>query len=179
MKIILGLDMDGCLYDWHSAVHTYYQYEMKYEGDYNTFWLEYIPSLSKEKQNYICELPFLYDCQVPRKCVIDFLNYAKENSEIYYITHRPDSVETVTRRYLRRYNFPFQDNLIITGDKVTACRLVGVTHFLDDFPKQVEAVSAVAESYLMAKPWNIDYRDQFKTVYGIKEFQNEVFGRTN
>lgn len=175
-KIVLGLDLDGCLYDWHSAVYTYYQYEKDYGGDFKEFWLEYIPSLPKETQDYICALPFLYDSIIPSCAVMDFLNYAKERSEIYYITHRPDSVETITRRFLRRYDFPSQDNLYITGDKVTACRLLGVTHFLDDFPKHVLACSAVADSYLMAKPWNLEFRDDFKTVYGIKEFQKAVFG---
>jgi uncharacterized HAD superfamily protein len=174
-KIILGLDLDGVLVDWHSAVYTLWQYEHKYNGTYEEFWLEYIPNLSKEKQDYIVTLPIPYETQIPRKSVIDFLDFAKDNADIYYITHRPLEIERVTRQYFKRYNFPYPDNLFMTGDKVTACRYLGVTHFLDDFANQVEKVSAVADAYLFAKPWNREFRDKYKTVYSLKEFKEKVF----
>ncbi len=176
MNKIIGLDLDGPLYDWHSAVHTYFQYECNYCGDYQTFWLDYIPSLSKEKQDYIVSLPFLYETQIPPKNVTDFLEYCATHSDgIYYITNRPIEVERVTIRYFRRYKFPYPDNIIFTGDKVTACRYVGATHFLDDFVKHIKAVSAVCDSYLMAKPWNREFQNSYNTVYGLRDFQERVF----
>lgn len=175
MRIVLGLDLDGCLYDWHSAVYTYFQYERGYEKDYVTFWNEF-PLLKSELQDYIVSLPFLYESVLPSKQVKEFLEFAKDRSEIYYITKRPECVESATRRYLKKNNFPFQDNLYITGDKATTCRMFGITHFLDDFPSHLEKIKGIAECYLMAKPWNFEFRDEYKTVYGIKEFQNEVFG---
>lgn len=174
-KITLGLDLDGVLYDFHSALYTYYQYEMNYGGTYQQFWLDYIPSLNKERENYIMSIPIPYETSIPSPRIREFLDYIKDRCEAYYITHRPEELERITRKYLRDYSFPFQDNLIMTGDKVTACRLYGVTHFIDDFANQVEKVSAVADAYLMAKPWNIDYQDKLKTVHSLKEFRRIVF----
>ena len=174
-RIILALDIDGPLYSWHEAVYTLWQYEQNYQGTYEDFWLDYIPNLSKERQDYIVNLPIPYETQVPRQCVMDFLNYAKERADIYYITHRPIELERITRKYFKRYDFPYPDNLFMTGDKVTCCRYLGVTHFLDDFASQVEKVSAVADAYLFAKPWNREYQDTLKTVYSLKEFRERIF----
>jgi FMN phosphatase YigB (HAD superfamily) len=175
-KIILGLDLDGVLYNYHHALYTFCQYEMNYNGTYNEFWLDYIQNLSKDWQDYLIGLPIPYETQIPPQHVIDFLKYAKENAdEIYYITHRPEDLTRITERYLERYNFPYYGNYIITGDKLNACRYAGVTHFIDDFTKHVKAVSAVADSYLMAKPWNLEEQDNYNTVHSLKEFQERVF----
>ena len=174
-KIVLGLDLDGVLYDFHSAMFTYFQYEMKYTGTYQEFWLEYFRGLSKEKQKYYLALPIFYDAVIPSCRIMSFLEYAKDRAEIYYITHRPMEVESITKRHLKKYNFPYQDNLCITDDKVTACRMYGVTHFLDDFANQVEAVAKITNAYLFAKPWNKEYRDKLTTVYSLEEFRQLVF----
>jgi uncharacterized HAD superfamily protein len=174
-KIILGLDLDGNLYDWHDAAFTFYQYELGYEKSYGEFWEE-VNLWSKEKQDYLVSLPFLYDCKVPPQSVIDFLNYANEHADdIYYITNRPEELERVTLRYFRRYDFPYPNNLFMTGDKATTCRYLGVTHFLDDHVKHVKAVDGIADAYLMAKPWNREFQEDYKTVHSLKEFQDAIF----
>lgn len=174
-RIILGLDLDGVLYDYHSALYTYCQYELNYLGTYEEFWLNYMKNSNNERQNYLTSLPIPYEMIVPSKCVTDFLEFANSNSDIYYITHRPQHLERITRRYFRRYNFPQQDNLFMTDDKITCCRYLGITHFIDDFVNNVKAVSAVADSYLMAKPWNKEFQDDFKTVHNLNEFREAVF----
>lgn len=174
-NIVLGLDLDGCLYDWHSAVYTYYEYEMSCCKTFSEFWDD-VNLWSKEKQDYLVSLPFLYECQVPLKSTLDFLEFCKNNADdIYYITNRPEEIERITKRYFRRYNFPYPDNLFISGDKATVCRYVGVTHFLDDHVKHVKAVNGIADVYLMAKPWNKEFQDDYKTVHSLKEFQERIF----
>lgn len=175
-KIVLALDLDGCLYDWHSAVHTYYQYIKGFEGSYEEFWTTYINSLSKETQEYICSLDILYETQVVTQEVREFLDFASTKAELYYVTSRPITTERVTRRYLKKQDFPFQDNLYITSDKATICRYIGATHFLDDNVGHIKNVSPIADAYLMSKVWNRDYHDQFNTVYGLKDFRERVFG---
>ena len=174
-KIVLGLDIDGTLYDWHDAVYTFYQYEMRYPDTYSNFWSSYWRSLSLDRREYLASIPILYETKVPPACVLDFLEFAAQRSEIYYITHRPSEVERVTRKYFKKYNFPFQDNLIMTGDKANACRLYGVTHFLDDFASHIEKVKNIADSYLLARAWNRDERDGHNVVYSLKEFRERVF----
>lgn len=174
--IVLAIDLDGCLYDWHSAVHTFFEYEHNYSGAFDEFWTEYIPSLSKARQEYIVSIPFLYETQVPSKSTIDFLNFAKENSkDIYYLTKRPKDLERVSKRYFKRYDFPYPENIFFTDDKAMSCRYFGVTHFLDDFVSHVKAVSGIADAYLMAKPWNKEFQEDFKTVHSLKEFKEIVF----
>lgn len=174
-KIVLGLDFDGVLYDWHSAVHTYFQYEMGYEGSYHDFWSTYMNSLSKERQDYLVRLPLLCDATIPSQRVMDFLEFASQHSDIYYITSRPVEVEAITRKYMKKYDFPFQDNLFVTNDKATVCRYVGVTHFLDDQAKNLVNIAPIADAYLFAKLWNKEYREEYKVVYSLKEFQEAVF----
>jgi len=175
-KIILALDIDGPLYPYHEALYTFCQYELNYGGEFEEFWLDYIHNSCTERQEYLIGLPIPYETHLPSKKTLEFLNYAKENADdIYYITHRPIELERITKRYFRRYDFPYPENIIFTGDKVTACRYVGATHFLDDFGHQVEKVSAVTDAYLFAKPWNREYQDSLKTVYSLKEFQERVF----
>lgn len=173
-KIVLGLDLDGVLYDWHSAVYTYFQYIKNYQGTYRQFWTEFINDTSKEEQEFIVSIPFLYSAITPSKQVIEFLNFAADNSEIYYITSRPDSVEHITKKYVKEY-FPYPDNLFSVHDKATTCRYLGVTHFLDDHEKHVKAVQPVANSFLKARCWNEYCQDQYNTVYSLKEFKEIVF----
>jgi uncharacterized HAD superfamily protein len=175
-KIVLGLDLDGVLYPWHESVYTYYQWAYDYEKTYTEFWDD-VQNWSVEQQDYLVSLPFLYENMIPSKQVIDFLEFANNNAEIYYITSRLDDLTRVTERYLRRYDFPQRDNLFVhyKGDKATICRYAGVTHFLDDHLKHVKSVSGIAESYLMAKPWNREFQSEFNTVHNLKEFQERVF----
>lgn len=176
MEIVLGLDLDGVLYDFHSALYTYCQYEMNYAGSYDEFWMDYIQNLSKSRQDYLMSLPIPYESTLPTKSTKDFLDFAKERAQIYYITSRPKEVEVVTERFLRKNDFPFLDNLIFAEDKSLPCRLYSITHFLDDGPRHLEATYQITNAYLMAKIWNREFRDKFKTVYSLKEFGKEVFG---
>lgn len=176
MKIRLGLDLDGVCYDWHTALHTYYQYIMGYAGDYRAFWTEFFPSLPKSKQEYIVSIPIPYDSQVPSETVTSFLDFAKDKAEIYYITSRLPELESITRRYIKRYDFPFQDNLIFSQDKASSCSILGITHFLDDFARHVIPCSKVCNSYLMNKLWNLDAEGDFTRVYGLGDFREKVFG---
>ena len=175
-KVILGLDLDGVLYDWHDACYVYHQYELDYGGTYRQFWTEYFPSLTQERRNYLVSIDTLYDTKVPTQSVMDFLEFCERSSDaVYYLTSRSKDLERITRRYLSRNNFPSQDNLVMTTDKASACRLFGVTHFLDDFTQQVESVSKVTNAYLMAKLWNKDAQHRLPTVHSLEEFRQQVF----
>jgi hypothetical protein len=175
-KIKLACDLDGVLYNFHDALYTFCQYELGYEGTYEKFWLDYMQNISKDKCDYLIGLPMPYETSIPSKQITEFLDFAEKNAnEIYYITHRPLELERVTRRYLKRNNFPYPENVFISGDKATICRYVGATHFIDDFVKHVKAVSGIAESYLMAKPWNREFQSEFNTVHNLKEFQERIF----
>ena len=174
--MVISLDIDGILYPYHEALYTYYQYEMNYNDTYEKFWTDFLPNQSKKKQDYIISIPIVYEMIAPYKCVTDFLDYRSKKVDVYYMTSRPLELERITRKYFKKYNFPFQDNLIMTNDKANACRLYGVTHFLDDHAHHVESVSKVADAYLMAKIWNKEYQDKLNTVHSLREFRERIFG---
>lgn len=175
MGKIIGFDLDGVLYPWHESVYTFYEYEMGYTKSYKEFWEE-VNLWPKEKQEYLVSLPFLYENKVPSESLMNFLYFCKNNADdMYYITNRPEDLERITKRYFRRYDFPYPDNLFITGDKATTCRYLGVTHFLDDHAKHVKAVEGISKAYLMAKPWNVEFQEELRTVKNLKEFQEIVF----
>jgi uncharacterized HAD superfamily protein len=174
--MVLSLDIDGILYPYHEALYTYYEYEMGYSDTYEQFWSSFFPNLSQEKIEYIISIPIVYEMIEPYKHVLEFLEFAASKTNIYYMTSRSLDLERITRKYFKKYNFPFQDNLIMTKDKANSCRLYGVTHFLDDHAHHVESVAKVADAYLMAKIWNREYQDKFNTVHSLREFRERVFG---
>lgn len=174
-KIVLGLDMDGVLYDWHDAVYTYYQSLKGYEGAYYEFWTEKIKTFSPEDWDYLVSLPFLYTCKIPTDRIMNFLDYCASRAEIYYITNRPDSVSRITKNYIKNSGFPYPDNVFITDRKDTICRYAGITHFLDDLEKNILAVENLTNAFLLARVYNQTYRDKYKTVYGLNEFKEAVF----
>jgi hypothetical protein len=175
MGKVVGFDLDGVLYQWHESVYEYFQCFKGYEGTFSDFWTVYIPSLSKDEQTYIVSLPFLYENKIPLESTLELLEFCNKNTDgIYYITFRPLDLERVTQRYIRKY-FPQPENLFITGDKVTMSRYLGITHFIDDRDYYVRDISGIADSYLMAKPWNREFQSELKTVHSLKEFQERIF----
>jgi len=175
-NVVLGLDLDGVLYDYHWAMYTFSVCELGYAGSYTDYWIKEWPSFSNEKQEYLVSLPMPYEISEPSKQVVKFLKLAeKYANDVNYITSRHDDLQRVTERYLRKHNFPFQDNLIITREKDVQATLCGVTHFLDDMGKHVEKVSKVCSAFLLARVHNIHEREKYNTVNSLGEFAYEVF----
>jgi uncharacterized HAD superfamily protein len=174
MEKVIGLDLDGVIYPFHEALYTYAQYELDYEGTFREFWNSFVNEFSTEKKDYLVSIPIVYEQTVPSKETMELLANLTSDSELFYITGRALDLERVTRRYLSRYHFPKQDNLIFSADKITTCRLYGVTHFLDDFPHIVRDVQNVCDAYVMWKPWFQDRLEGLKVVRSLKEFVDRV-----
>ena len=170
-KIIL--DLDGVLVDWHEAVYDDFIRRDKFSGSFRDFWTVYFPTLSKEIQAYILEIPIYYSTISPSKHVTNFLNKIKDSFEIYYVTSRPEEVRLTTEQYLRRYDFPFKENLIFTNDKCSVARILKVDFALDDFTSHIEKLSKVTTAILFARPWNEESWNKYptaKTFFDVLEF---------
>lgn len=157
------LDMDGVLYDWQRAVYDDFTRRDKFSGSFRDFWLKFFPSLTKEFQKYILDIPLYYTAISPSKDVLAFLNRVKNEYEIYYVTSRPESVRLTTEQYLRRYNFPFRENLIFSNDKESTARLLKADYAVDDFVSHIEKLSRVTTAILFARPWNEESWDKYPT----------------
>lgn len=172
-NMILGLDLDGVVYDYHSCLYTYCQYTFDYDGSYLDFWLNYFPNLPSEKQEYLVSIPMLYEMRIPDSFVMGFLEKSKRVfSEIFYVTGRGNDLKVVTERYLKKYDFPFYDNVIITRNKGLWCSNLQITHFIDDFPCHVISASRVCDAYLLNRPWNSDFVGDVNRIASLNEFWN-------
>lgn len=157
------LDLDGCLYKWHSAIYEYLKLYKNYEGTYETLWGKDYLSFTNEYWEFITNVDFFYSSQLPTEDCVNFLNEIKDRFEIYYVTSRPLYVKLTTEQYLRRYNFPFQENLIFSNDKVNTARLIRADYCIDDLPKHIEGLSKVSKVVMIAQPYNKEYQEIYPT----------------
>lgn len=166
MKTV-AIDLDGVLYRWHESLYEYFRLYRGFDGTYLEFWTNFYKTLSDEEFNYLIGIDTLYSNMIPTKNCKEFLNQVKDRFEIYYLTSRPESVRTTTEIYLNRHDFPFKDNLIITKDKVNFARKLRLSYAIDDSKIQVEELSKVTFTILIAQPWNKDIQLEYPTAYGV------------
>jgi len=165
----IGLDLDGTLVAWHLAVYDYFRTYKGYVGTYNAFWTDEYKTWSEGVWKFITEIDIFYSSQQPTSDCVKFLECIKDKFDIYYITSRPRLVKTTTEQYLRKYKFPFQENLIFTDDKVNMARLLRLDYAIDDLPKHVEGLSKVTKVIMISQPWN-------KELWGIYPTSQTLMG---
>lgn len=166
-SLSIGIDMDGVLYNWHAAVYDYFRFYKEYTGSYSKFWSEYYKTFSDEMWDYLTGVDIFYSSQQPTKECVNFLNSIKYKYDIYYITSRPNLVRTTTKQYLRKYNFPYKDNVIFTDDKANVSRLLQLTYCIDDMPHNVESLSKVTNVIMIAQPWNTELWEKYNTAHSL------------
>lgn len=167
MSDVLMLDLDGVLYDWHRAVYDYYREYKGYMESYRCLWGRDYLNFSPEDWKYITEVDTFYSSQFPTQDCIDFLNKVKYIFDIYYVTGRPESVKITTEQYLKRYRFPFRENLIFSADKVNTARRIKASFCVEDLLKNVEVLSKVAKTIMFAQPHNEEYWDVYPTAHTL------------
>jgi uncharacterized HAD superfamily protein len=169
MRRTLGVDLDGVIYNWHISVYEYHINFKNYAGSFNDFWTKEYKNFTPEWWKYIVDIDILYSDRPPVSDCFSFLDKIVNRFEVYYITSRPECVKTTTEQYLKRYKFPFQDNLIFTKDKVNTARLLKLSYAIDDLPEQIEGLSRVTKTFMIAQPYNIDYQDKCTTVKSLTQ----------
>ena len=165
----IGLDLDGVLYNWHSSLYDYYRLYMNFQGTFNDFWTSGVTSFSTETWTYLLGIDTLYSNRFPTADCINFLEAIKNRFEIYYITSRPKSIKLTTEQYLRRFKFPFNENLIFNDNKVNVARLLGLSYAVDDRASQIESLSKVTTAIIVAKPWNKHIWNDYPTVFSLMD----------
>lgn len=165
----VGFDLDGVLYEWHEAVYDYFKMFREYKDSYTTFWRNYRTILTNEDWGTITEISPLYGCKNPPTGCQDFLSKVADKYEIYYITFRPKSAELTTENYLKRFDFPFRENLIFTPDKANHARLLKLKYFTEDRQDYIEPLSKVTNVILRARPWNEDIWDVYPTAHSFSD----------
>lgn len=173
MDKVLMADLDGCLYQWHTAVYEYFKLYRDYTGTYNDLWGRDYLSFSDADWEYLTKIDTFYSSQIPTVDCVNFLNKVKFLFDIYYVTSRPLYVKLTTEQYLKRYKFPFRENLIFTEDKINTARRLRADYCIDDLPKNLEGLCKVSKVVMIQQPYNVEYRDKYpssKTLMGTLPF---------
>lgn len=169
MMRLMGLDLDGVLYEWHTSVYDYCVRFRDYTKSITEFWTNPYESCDMDFWNTITEVDIFYSNMSPTPDCVKFLDVVKEKFELYYITSRPDYVKTTTQQYLRRYGFPYQDNLIFTKDKVNMARKLQLSYIILDNVENVKSLSNVTNTILRARPWNKEIWDLYPTCHSLMD----------
>jgi uncharacterized HAD superfamily protein len=142
--------------------------EKGYTGTFSKLWSEGYLNFTKEDWDFLTTVDIFYSARYPTDDVMYFLNTVKDVYDIYYVTSRPDYVRLTTEQFLRRYDFPFRENLVFTSDKATFARSVRCDYFIDDLPKNLETVKNLTRPILIARPYNREYWDVYNTAFSLK-----------
>lgn len=163
---VVGLDIDGVLYDWHTIAYDFACHYMGAKADYDTFWLRELPSWSITKQENLTGNIDLYNKRPAEKDVVEAVQELDIDFDVIYITKRPKEALGVTYRWLDKSNLPNPNYLYLTYNKPAVLRAQAVDYYVDDFPKK--DLLKLTKLILVEKVWNQDMRDLvFTTVKSI------------
>jgi len=140
---ILGLDLDGVLYDWRRAVWPILLVDAKETRSFHDFWFEEERAerngTSKHNKLFWKNLVAredLYNSCPPAKGVVETLWKLSKKYNLIYITHRPKSVRFVTEWWLKSYDFPERDMLVMSSlPKHLLVRQYNCTYYVEDREK--------------------------------------------
>lgn len=167
----IGLDLDGVLYDWCRAAHTYFRTYRNYTGTQYEFELNVANSMEKEFSDFLCSVNSLYDSIFPRKEVVELLWKLSGKYDIYYVTSRPTSAWRTTQKYFDTHNFPFSNHLIFEKDKATLVRLLKLDYFVEDSVGYLEQIAPLTTTFMVLHPYNQMYKDKFNTITSVLELE--------
>lgn len=169
----IGLDIDGVVYPWHESIYRYFREYRGFTGSAREFWT-YFMGLPHDVQEYYVSIPTLYLDSVPTPDVMTYVPKLAEVATIYYITSRSSALWWATKKFFSIYDLPFSENVIFTKDKVNYVRELKIKYFLDDLPRNVDALLPVTDVYLFKAAHNWEHRDAYKTLNTMKEYYELV-----
>lgn len=160
----LAFDIDGVLYPWHLAVYNFLDSEGKLPGvSYSDFWINSDDYFTEEYWKYIVTIPTLLETILPERRILDFLEKIdSDGHSIYYITYRTgDSIERVTERYFKRYDFPQVHNLIFSKNKRDDIVNLEIDMKVDDRYSILRDLVGTCKLFTISRPWNWKHHDDF------------------
>lgn len=210
-KMIIGIDIDGVLANFNKSLRDMLirtsgrDLIPEFEVSGNTIdttpptW--FYPSesygytkLEESRALDACNNEFdFWENLEPYPQTLDFLKRLynaldeEQGDEVYFLTTRegPD-VKGQTERWIRKncaYRFDAPTILIARGDKGGIARGLGLTHFLDDRPKNCQSVRQACPECIVVMPltrYNREYAngpassEQVRIVHNILEFVDSL-----
>lgn len=168
----IGYDLDGVLYDYHRALYTELVIYDKLEQSFYEFWHHGYKTYKSEAwwENTI-QLQHIYGTQPPKQGVVELLKDQAKRHTIYYVTNRPLAVELATRNWLRRYDFPYQENLIFCTDKRPVVLEKNISIFMEDRLHNAEQLNDICELYLVRTHANEDHLNNYKWINSVMDLK--------
>lgn len=165
---VVGLDLDGVLYDWHTVAYDFACHYMGARENYDNFWLREINTWPVTKQENLTGNIDLYNKRPADRDVVEAVKELDYDYDVIYITKRPPDALGVTYRWLDKSGLPNANYLYLTYNKPAVLRAQAVDYYVDDFPKK--DLLSLTNLILVEKVWNQDMRDLvFTTVKSILE----------
>jgi uncharacterized HAD superfamily protein len=175
-KKLLGLDIDGVIYNWQEAAFIHLRDFHNYGGTYeelfttNDFWGK---QTTLFKENFV-RIETLYYKFPPTKKFIECMNRLASKFDIIYITHRTTDLAFVTEKYLSNFKFPNPCNVVYTKDKATAICEYGVDIFVDDRAEILSPLCGLCDTFLMSQPWNYSAQSKFNVVQNMYDLEEKL-----
>ena len=160
------------------------------EWDYKLAYPEITEEIDKKAWEIMCSerrfwlgLP-QYAENIDQICAYSalFPVFYKTELLIHYITTRVPSTSDVstiiqTKKWLEAtglVDVGSYNGIIVTRDKGKAVELLGITYAIDDKISNLEKISKSCKSYLLTRPWNVNYKNDFERVSNVKEFFENI-----
>jgi uncharacterized HAD superfamily protein len=174
-KKILGMDLDGVLYSFTEAVYNDLKVRNKIDCSYPEFWSTtsgngYGNSIFWDNT---IKTSIYYSSLIPRLDDLEIMHRLAEKFTILYITSRPKEVETVTKWYLKNYNYPNYKDVYFASDgkKRVFISSLGVDTYVEDMPKHVNELKNICHLILMKQPWNTELWSYSPAVNNLAELE--------
>lgn len=149
------LDLDDVVYPFSRAMYTELVVHWNLTKDFFEFWEDAENQYSYNMWDNLVRIESVYSAIPMKKEDMDLIKKLAEKFDIFYITSRPKEVELATRNYLKRFNFPCQENLIFTRDKGLVCNSIGITLAVEDMLHNIKnLIKCGIPTVMMVQPWN-------------------------
>ncbi|KKN26957.1 hypothetical protein LCGC14_0869530 [marine sediment metagenome] len=156
--MIIGFDVDGVIYPWHSEVYDYFQWQHGYKGSYKEFWKEYIPTIQETTllDNMIAD-PTLY---ARRSIKLTYLRALWEIAglgyEIWYVSSLHKEARQERIKWFSSNGLPYPENYkFVDGiSKRKAILDIGCDYFVEDRIPTIEDLLGHVFMFVIDQPWN-------------------------
>ncbi len=177
---MIGFDLDGVLYNWHMAVYEFLNNTGVETGTYNEFWTEGhhmfdgtpYKGYRSIKWHNLCTNTILFDRPEHFTKSVPFLQELAKNCDLIYITARVPEVERVTKRTLKKYEFPNPTEVIFASDKTVPVILNNVEIFVEDQVGNALELKTLCKVLIMNQVWNTEIHSEFDVINALQEIEN-------
>jgi uncharacterized HAD superfamily protein len=128
--------------------------------------------------NYVND-PLMYSSNPPYYTTEFLLDiWKKKGYKIWYITQRPEHLNYVTEAWIKRWKFPFPENLIrVETSKKLPVIENEIELFVEDAVRHAEELDGFTKVILVKRPYNKEIQDKFTTINNITELPKYLNGK--